>query len=47
MIYSQDVANKLGIRGLPTFVLYKNGKRIDHFTSADKDTIQQNIMDNI
>ncbi|CAM9857850.1 unnamed protein product, partial [Chrysoparadoxa australica] len=42
----QDVAAKLGVRGLPTFVLYKNGKRIDHFTTTDQDTMEEAILDN-
>jgi thioredoxin-like negative regulator of GroEL len=46
-LHLQDVAARLGIRGLPTFVLYKHGQRVDHFTSASIDTIEQGITDNI
>lgn len=42
----QDLAAKLGVRGLPMIIFYKKGKRIDHFTTANINTIEEAIRDN-
>lgn len=55
-----NLAQKLGVRGLPTFVLYKakdtvgeggetvtEWRRIDHFTTAKRAVLEQNIIDNL
>ncbi|CAM9817195.1 unnamed protein product [Phaeothamnion confervicola] len=40
------LADRLGVKGLPTLILYKGGRRVDHFTTADRDTIEEAIADN-
>lgn len=45
-ITSQELAGKLGVRGLPMIIFYKKGKRIDHFTTANINTIEEGIRDN-
>lgn len=52
-----NLAQKLGVRGLPTFLVYKrsaepgeNGyewRRVDHFTTSKRSAIEQNINDNL
>lgn len=42
----QELAGKLGVRGLPMIIFYKKGKRIDHFTTANTNTIEEAIRDN-
>ena len=42
-----DLERKLGIRALPTFVFYKNGKRVDHVASSSLETLEQYIEDNL
>ncbi|CAM9597859.1 unnamed protein product [Choristocarpus tenellus] len=42
----EELAAKLGVRGLPTTILYRKGKRIDHFTTNDIDTIEEAVLDN-
>eukprot|EP00183_Erythrolobus_madagascarensis_P006002 CAMPEP_0185843962 /NCGR_PEP_ID=MMETSP1354-20130828/307_1 /TAXON_ID=708628 /ORGANISM="Erythrolobus madagascarensis, Strain CCMP3276" /LENGTH=178 /DNA_ID=CAMNT_0028543557 /DNA_START=141 /DNA_END=677 /DNA_ORIENTATION=+ len=44
---SPDIVVELGIRSLPTFVLYKNGQRIDHFSARDADTLEEHVLDNL
>lgn len=46
VITSQELAGKLGVRGLPMIIFYKKGKRVDHFTTANIDTIEEGIRDN-
>lgn len=43
---SQELAGKLGVRGLPMLIFYKNGKRVDHHTTANINTIEEAIRDN-
>jgi thioredoxin 1 len=38
---------KLGLRAMPTFVLYKNGNRIDHFTAGNRASLEQHFLDNL
>lgn len=40
-------AQKLGVRALPTFILYKDGKRVDHFASSSGDRLELYIEDNL
>ncbi|CAM9583100.1 unnamed protein product, partial [Discosporangium mesarthrocarpum] len=42
----EELAARLGVRGLPTLILYKKGKRIDHFTTANIETIEDALIDN-
>lgn len=42
----QELAGKLGVRGLPMLIFYKNGKRVDHHTTANINTIEEAIRDN-
>jgi thiol-disulfide isomerase/thioredoxin len=53
-----NLAQKLGVRGLPTFIVYKRvavpgeegsfeWKRIDHFSTSKRSVIEQNIIDNL
>lgn len=43
---SQELAGKLGVRGLPMLIFYKNGKRVDHHMTANINTIEEAIRDN-
>lgn len=43
----RSVSQELGVRSLPTFILYKNGSRIDHFSSSSRDTLEEYITDNL
>mmetsp|Transcript_10170 Transcript_10170/g.16359 ORF Transcript_10170/g.16359 Transcript_10170/m.16359 type:complete len:100 (-) Transcript_10170:224-523(-) len=38
---------KLGIRGLPCFMLFKNKKRLDMFYASSQDDLQENIAMNM
>jgi hypothetical protein len=41
-------AHKLGVRRLPTVIMFRNGKRVDHFSGRDvKADIEQLIRDNL
>lgn len=42
----QELAAYLGVRGLPMIIFYKKGKRIDHHTTANINTIEEAIRDN-
>lgn len=52
-----NLAQKLGIRGLPTFIIYKRSavpgedgfewKRMDHFSTSKRSVLEQNIIDNL
>lgn len=44
---NQDLAQALGVRGFPTFIFYRNGKRVDHFASSSGDTVEEAIIDNL
>lgn len=43
----REVAQRLGVRAMPTFVVYKGGKRVDHFASSCGDTVEMYIKDNL
>ncbi|CAM9371187.1 unnamed protein product, partial [Hapterophycus canaliculatus] len=43
---NEELAGKLGVRGLPMLIFYKNGKRVDHHTTANINTIEEAIRDN-
>lgn len=40
-----ELAQNLGVRAMPTFVVWKNGKRKDHFVGCDAAVIQSNVED--
>lgn len=40
---AQQMAQSLGIRGFPTFVIWKDGRRVDHFTGNSMETIREEI----
>jgi thiol-disulfide isomerase/thioredoxin len=42
-----QLAESLGIRSLPTFILFKRGARLDHFNASSRDTLEENILDNL
>jgi thioredoxin 1 len=41
------LSQQLGLRAMPTFILFKNGKRIDHFSASSRQALEQNIIDNL
>lgn len=41
------LAQRLGVRAMPTFILYKDGKRVDHFASSSGDRLRLYIEDNL
>ncbi|CAM9699519.1 unnamed protein product [Heterosigma akashiwo] len=40
-----DLSKRLGIRGIPTFIVFKNGERRDHFTAKNRDAMEEHIGD--
>ncbi|XP_053321830.1 thioredoxin-like [Spea bombifrons] len=40
-----DVAEKCGIRAMPTFQFYKNGKKVAEFSGADKQKLEKIIAE--
>lgn len=54
---SGNLAQKLGVRGLPTFIVFKRSaqpddegnewRRVDHFSTSKRSVIEQNIADNL
>lgn len=42
-----DANEYLGVRALPLFVFYKDGRRIDHFAAASRERLEEAIADNI
>ncbi len=40
---SKDVAEKLGVRAMPTFVFFKNGKEIDRMEGADRNGLEERV----
>lgn len=44
---NQGLAQSLGVRGFPTFIFYRNGKRVDHFASSSGETVEETIIDNL
>ncbi|XP_055055772.2 thioredoxin b [Misgurnus anguillicaudatus] len=41
---AQEVASSCDIKCMPTFQFYKNGKKIHEFSGANKDTLQNKIL---
>lgn len=41
------LADSLGVRSLPTFILFKKGVRFDHFSTSCRDTLEEYIVDNL
>ncbi|KAF7846062.1 hypothetical protein BT93_L5334 [Corymbia citriodora subsp. variegata] len=39
-----DVAGDLGIRAMPTFILFKDGERVDEFVGADARKLEQMVQ---
>ncbi|XP_057709983.1 thioredoxin b [Corythoichthys intestinalis] len=39
-----DVAQKHGISAMPTFLFFKNGKKVDDFTGANADKLLERIQ---
>lgn len=42
-----QLAQSLGVRAMPTFILYKDGRRVDHFASSSRDKLEMYIADNV
>eukprot|EP00968_Pinguiococcus_pyrenoidosus_P027286 scaffold7363_cov263-Pinguiococcus_pyrenoidosus.AAC.19 len=42
-----EVGKSLGIRGVPLFIIYKAGKRIDHFYAENADDLEEQVEDNV
>ena len=40
---AEEIAGKEGIQAMPTFIFYKNGKRLEDFAGADQDRIRSTI----
>lgn len=41
----EELAQRIGVRGFPTFILYKHGTRVDHFASNSPDVLEEAIVD--
>jgi len=44
---SDALMQSLGIRSLPTFIIYRHGKRIDHFNAKNHESLKEHILDYI
>mmetsp|Transcript_14040 Transcript_14040/g.56563 ORF Transcript_14040/g.56563 Transcript_14040/m.56563 type:complete len:164 (-) Transcript_14040:343-834(-) len=44
--FPEIVRKQLHVRSVPTFILFRNGERIDHFDARDRKTMEQIIEDN-
>lgn len=44
---NQELAQSLGVRGFPTFIFFRDGKRVDHFASSSGDAVEEAIIDNL
>uniref|UniRef100_A0A7S2V7D3 Thioredoxin domain-containing protein n=1 Tax=Fibrocapsa japonica TaxID=94617 RepID=A0A7S2V7D3_9STRA len=42
-----ELSKKLGVRGVPTFIMYINGERVDHFYAKTRDALEENIEVNM
>jgi len=40
-----DLSKKLGVRGMPTFIVYKDGERIDHFYAGNREDLTEQLED--
>ncbi len=41
---SLDLASSLGIRGIPTLIIFKNGKEIQRFVGLQSETTLSNVL---
>lgn len=44
---NEDMARGLGVRGFPTFIIYQDGNRVDHFASSSAEVLEDAINDYI
>jgi len=42
-----ELMRRLGVRGTPTFVLFRGGVRIDHFYAKDRDALEEQVTQNL
>ncbi|KIW60318.1 thioredoxin [Exophiala xenobiotica] len=42
-----DIAQELGVRAMPTFMLFKNGEKVGEVVGANKKALEQAIKDNL
>lgn len=42
-----DVAQELGVRAMPTFVLFKDGEKVGEIVGADKQAINAAVLEHI
>ncbi|KAL6244086.1 thioredoxin trx1 [Rhinocladiella similis] len=42
-----DVAQELGVRAMPTFMLFKNGEKVGEVVGANKRALEQAIKENL
>jgi thioredoxin-like negative regulator of GroEL len=44
---NRDIKAHLGIRGVPMCIVYKENRRVDHFTGTDQESLMEFISDNL
>ncbi|GAB0494111.1 hypothetical protein MMPV_005401 [Pyropia vietnamensis] len=44
---NDELMRHLGVRGTPTFVLFRGGVRIDHFYARDRDALEEHVSENL
>lgn len=44
---NDELMRHLGVRGTPTFVLFRGGVRIDHFYARDRDALEEQVSENL
>ncbi|MCJ1261542.1 Cytoplasmic thioredoxin isoenzyme 2 [Lobaria immixta] len=42
-----DVAQELGVRAMPTFILFKNGEKVGEIVGADKNSIEAAVLEHL
>ena len=41
---AQDVASREGVQAMPTFLFYKDGRKVDEFRGAQKKTLDETVQ---
>lgn len=45
LVSQPALGRRLGVRGIPMYIIFKKGERIDHFYAEDDDSLRQSIFD--
>ena len=45
LVSQPELGRRLGVRGIPMYIVFKKGDRVDHFYAENEDTLRQSIFD--